>query len=73
MHTGGVDKRNGSTFASFITHAFNNSPEYRAIKPFFEITATGATSLNYVSATDQSITVSNTMPINKHVNRHVTI
>ena len=73
MNTSGVKKRNWVTFANFIVQAFNNSPEYRDIKPFFDLTAVGAVTVNYVSATDQSITVSTTMPINKYVNKHVAI
>jgi hypothetical protein len=72
MTTTGVQKRNGATFGSFITHAFNNSPEYRDIKPFFEVRTSG-TSLTFKSATDQSITVTDTMDINTYVNKHVII
>jgi len=72
MTTAGVQKRNGSSFATFITHTFNNAPTYRDIKPFFEIRSTG-TSLTFASATDQSITVTDTMDINLYVNKHVLI
>lgn len=73
MSTSGIYKRNGSTFVLFISHAFSNNPLYWDMKPFFDPIATGAVSLTYASSTDQSITVTNTMPINKYVNKHVII
>lgn len=42
------------------------------MKPFFEV-AGGGPNPTFVSATDQSITVSNTLEINMFVNRHVII
>jgi hypothetical protein len=41
------------------------------MKPFFDPISTGAVALTYASSTDQSITVTQTLPINKYVNKHV--
>ena len=74
MSSTGVAKRNGTSFVSFITQAFSTtSPDYRDMKPFFELKSAGWVSLTYVSSTEWSITVSETMPINKYVNKHVII
>jgi hypothetical protein len=73
MSTAGIKKWNGSSFASFITHTYNNSPAYRDIKPFFELISAGAVSMTYKSSTDQSITVTDNLPLNKYVNKHVII
>jgi hypothetical protein len=41
METTGIKKRNGSAFVSYISETFNNSPQEREVKPFFEVTNPG--------------------------------
>ena len=74
MHAAGVDIWNGTAFLPLITQTHDTTDmTLRDIKPFFETIATWGVSLTFSAMTDQSITVTNTMVINKYVNKHVTI
>lgn len=74
MHSSGVDIWNGSSFLPLITQTHDTTDmSLRDIKPFSELITIWAVSMTFSSATDQSITVTDTLPINKYVNKHVIV
>lgn len=73
METSGIKKRNGSSFSSFISATMSNNPDYRDIKPFFELTLPGTTLGAPSEVGDQWLRYTAPMARNIHVGKHIAI
>ncbi len=73
METDGVKKWNWSTFVSYISETFNNSPQEWDIKPFFEVDAPGVDPGTIEEVGDQRIRFSTPLVMNKYTGKHLGI